>query len=233
VIALVVLAQFLPVKTWLSLLSDWWGSAGLLGWLVFFGAYVLAAVLLLPGSVLTLGAGVAFGFSIGLPLVVVSAAAASSAAFFVSRYLARDLVMRRFGHGRRFRAVDQAVAREGTKIVFMLRLSPVVPYNVLNYILGLTGIRFWNYLFASVAGSLPATILYVYICYASREGVASLLGASGMDKLKLVYLIIGLIVTAVATYYLTRLARHSLQQYSDVAGKSGGASGNTKSKAGS
>jgi len=99
--------------------------------------------------------------------------------------------------------------------VFMLRLSPVFPYNALNYILGLTGIGFWSYVLASATGMLPATILYVYIGYASRAGVEAA-GGDAADKLQLVYLIVGLAITVVVTYYVTKLARRALRQHADV-----------------
>lgn len=218
VLVLVVLvagARLFPVREWLETLNQWLAAAGPIGWMIFFAVYVLAAVFLVPGSVLTLGAGVAFGLAVGIPLVLISATAGSAAAFLVSRYLARGMVMKRFGRGERFKTVDQAVAREGWKIVFMLRLSPVFPYNALNYILGLTGIGFWSYVLASATGMLPATILYVYIGYASRTGVETAAGGSA-DEFKLVYLIVGLAITAFVTYYVTKLARRALREHTAI-----------------
>lgn len=211
IVALVASARVFPAREWLEAVNSWLAAAGPVGWLIFFMVYVLAAVFLIPGSVLTLGAGVAFGLAVGVPLVLASATAGAAAAFLVSRHLARRVVMKRFGADERFRTVDQAVAREGWKIVFMLRLSPVFPYNALNYILGLTGVGFWGYVFASAAGMLPATILYVYVGYAGRAGVEAAGGAS--DKLKLVNLIVGLAITVIVTVYVTKLARRALRQH--------------------
>lgn len=213
-LALTVLSRVLPVGAWLESLNDWLAQAGPLGWLVFFVVYVIAAVFFIPGSVLTLGAGFAFGLVTGFVVVIVSATAGAGAAFLVSRYLARDAVQKKFGQSKRFAVVDRAVAREGWKIVFMLRLSPVFPYNALNYLLGLTGISFWRYFAASAIGMLPGTLLYVYIGYAGRAGLETA-GGSG-DTLKLVYTVLGLVVTAAVTFFVTRLARNALRQHAEI-----------------
>lgn len=212
--ALAVLSRVLPVGQWLESLNEWLAQAGPIGWLVFFGVYVVAAVFFIPGSILTLGAGFAFGLVTGAGVVLVSATAGACAAFLVSRYLARDAVQKKFGESKRFAAIDRAVAREGWKIVLMLRLSPVFPYNVLNYLLGLTGISFWRYLAASAIGMIPGTLLYVYIGYAGRAGLEKA-GGSG-DTLKLVYTVLGLVVTAGVTFFVTRLARNALRQHAEI-----------------
>lgn len=214
IVVLAVSSRLLPVGAWLEVLNEWLAQAGPIGWLVFFAVYVIAAVLLVPGSVLTLGGGFAFGLVVGVGVVFVSATAGSGAAFLISRYWARDAVMSKFGDDGRFAAIDRAVTREGWKIVFMLRLSPVFPYNALNYLLGLTGISFWRYLAASAVGMLPGTLLYVFIGHAGRAGLEAV-GGSG-DALKLVYTAFGLVVTAVVTYYVTRLARRALKEYAEV-----------------
>lgn len=214
VIALAVASRVLPVSVWLENLNEWLAQAGPIGWLVFFIVYVCAAVLFIPGSVLTLGAGFAFGLVTGVWVVFLSATVGSGVAFLVSRYLARDAVQKKFGNSQRFAAVDRAVAREGWKIVFMLRLSPVFPYNALNYLLGLTGISFWQYFAASAVGMVPGTLLYVYIGYAGRAGLETA-GGSG-DTLKLVYTVVGLVVTAIVTFFVTRLARNALRQHAEI-----------------
>jgi uncharacterized membrane protein YdjX (TVP38/TMEM64 family) len=213
-VVLAVLSRVLPVEDWLESLNDWLAKAGPIGWLVFFAIYVIAAVLLIPGSVLTLGAGFAFGLVAGVGIVFVSATAGAGAAFLVSRYLARDAVQKKFGTSPRFAAVDRAVALEGWKIVFMLRLSPVFPYNALNYLLGLTGISFWRYLAASAVGMVPGTLLYVYFGYLGRAGLETASGAEG--TLKLVYTALGLVVTAGVTFFVTRLARNALKQHTET-----------------
>lgn len=213
----IVLAQVFPVAVWLEALNDWMAQAGLLGWFVFLLAYVAATVFGLPGSVLTIGAGFAFGLATGFALVSVSSTMGAAAAFLVSRYLARDYVRRKFAGGPRFAAIDSAVAREGAKIVFMLRLSPVFPFVALNYLLGLTGIPFWRYVIASWIGMMPGTVLYVYLGYAGRAGLETAAQGGSADTLRLVYTIIGLVVTAVVTIYVTRLARRALRSHAEVA----------------
>src|SRR5207244_5256693 len=161
----------------------------------FIAGYVLATVAFVPGVVLTLAAGVIFGLVRGVVYVFVAAVLGSSAAFLIGRYLARTAVERRLAANPRFAAIDRAVGAEGRKIVFLLRLSPVFPFNLLNYGLGLTRVRFADYVMASV-GMIPGTLLYVY--YGKLAGdVAALAGGAAPEKGGGYYavLILGLVAT--------------------------------------
>src|SRR5688500_18255110 len=160
--------------------AEWVQGLGVWGPVVFIAGYAVAAVALLPGSVLTLAAGAIFGLLGGTAYVFVGAVIGSSLAFFVARYLARNAVERRLAGNPRFAAVDRAIGREGRKIVFLLRLSPVFPFNLLNYALGLTRVRFVDYLVASL-GMLPGTLLYVY--YGKVIGdVAALASGAAVER---------------------------------------------------
>ncbi|MBA2459175.1 MAG: TVP38/TMEM64 family protein [Gemmatimonadales bacterium] len=184
----------------------WWGAAA------FVAGYVVATVAFVPGSLLTLGAGAIFGLAQGTALVLVGATLGASAAFLVSRYVARRAVERRLAGNRRFAAIDRAVGQEGRKIVFLLRLSPVVPFNLLNYALGVTQIRFVDFAVAS-AGMLPGTLLYVY--YGKVVGdVARLAGGAPIEKGTGYYAILalGLVATVVVTTIVTRTARRALAE---------------------
>src|SRR5262249_39704886 len=128
---------------------------------VFIAGYVVATVAFVPGLVLTLAAGAIFGLLRGTLYTFVGATLGASAAFLVARYLARFRIERKIAGNPRFQAIDRAVSREGLKIVALLRLSPVFPFNLLNYSLGLTKVRFVDYLAASIA-MLPGTLVYVY-----------------------------------------------------------------------
>lgn len=192
--------------------AAWVQGLGPLGAVVFIAGYVVATVAFVPGSVLTLGAGAIFGLVQGVALVLVGATLGASAAFLVSRYVARLAVERRLAGNPRFAAIDRAVGREGRKIVFLLRLSPVFPFNLLNYALGLTRVRFVDFVIAS-AGMLPGTLLYVY--YGKVVGdVARLAAGAQVEKEAGYYAVLGLglVATIVVTAYVTRIARRALAE---------------------
>ncbi len=190
----------------------WVESLGVWGPVVFVLGYVVATVAFVPGSLLTLGAGAIFGLVKGTALVLLAATLGASAAFLVSRYVARGAVERRLAGNARFAAIDRAVGEQGRKIVFLLRLSPVFPFNLLNYALGLTRVRFPDFLAASV-GMLPGTLLYVY--YGKVAGdVARLAGGAGVEKGPGYYAVLGLglAATVVVTTLVTRTARRALEE---------------------
>lgn len=130
--ALLVAAFLLPIADWLAGLFAWVEANRAISWLVFIVVYIVATVLLLPGSLLTLGAGFIFGLPIGFLIVSVSSIAGAAAAFTVGRFFARDWVEGKLKSMPRFRALDQAVGDNGPLIVFLTRLSPLFPFNLLN-----------------------------------------------------------------------------------------------------
>jgi uncharacterized membrane protein YdjX (TVP38/TMEM64 family) len=193
----------------------WVDSLGVWGPVVFVVGYVVAAVAFVPGSILTLAAGAIFGLGKGVVIVFLAAMLGSAAAFLVARYLARPAIERRLAGNTRFAAIDRAVGAQGRKIVFLLRLSPVFPFNLLNYALGLTKVRFLDFFIAS-AGMLPGTLLYVY--YGKLAGdVAALAGGSAVAKGPEYYavLVLGLVATIVVTTLVTRIARRALKEVAD------------------
>jgi uncharacterized membrane protein YdjX (TVP38/TMEM64 family) len=192
--------------------AAWVQSLGVWGAAAFVAGYVVAAVAFVPGSLLTLGAGAIFGLVRGTALVLVAATLGASAAFLVARYVARGAVERRIAASPRFAAIDRAVGREGRKIVFLLRLSPVFPFNLLNYALGLTRVRFADFFIASI-GMLPGTLLYVY--YGKVLGdVARLAGGAHIEKGAAYYAVLGLglVATIIVTAVVTRTARRALEE---------------------
>jgi uncharacterized membrane protein YdjX (TVP38/TMEM64 family) len=191
--------------------ADWVARNGVAGALLFVLGYVAATVAFVPGSILTIAAGAIFGLAKGTALVFVAATLGASAAFLVSRYLARPLVERRLSGNDRFAAIDRAVGQEGRKIVFLLRLSPVFPFNLLNYALGLTTVRFRDYVLAS-AGMLPATLLFVY--YGQILGdVARVASGTPIPRGPEYYVLlgVGLAATIAVTALVTRTARRALR----------------------
>lgn len=208
VVALLVLAR--QGGAYVPQFAEWVNGLGVWGPLVFILGYAAAVVCFVPGSVLTLAAGAIFGLRAGVVIVFAAAVLGSSAAFLVSRYLARGAIERRLAGNARFAAIDRAVGAQGRRIVFLLRLSPVFPFTLLNYALGLTRVRFADYLLASI-GMLPGTLLYVY--YGKLAGdVAALAGGAAVEKGAGYYavLAIGLLATIAVTAVVTRTARQAL-----------------------
>jgi uncharacterized membrane protein YdjX (TVP38/TMEM64 family) len=192
--------------------AEWVDGLGIWGPVVFIAGYAGATVAFVPGSVLTLTAGAIFGLLRGVAYVMVGATLGASLAFLVARYIARGAIEQRLEGNRRFEAIDRAVGREGRKIVFLLRLSPVFPFNLLNYALGLTNVRFVDY-FIACLGMIPGTFLYIY--YGKLAGdVGQLAGGAAVDRGAEYYAVLGLglVATVVVTTIVTRTARRALQE---------------------
>ena len=200
------LFRFFQVQLLLQTLLDRIASFGIWGPVVFIAVYILAAVLLIPGSVLTLGAGAVFGLGPGLIWVTLGANLGAHAAFLVGRYLARDWVARKIAGHAAFSAIDKAVADEGWKIVGLTRLSPAFPFTGLNYAFGLTRVSFQHYALATFFGMLPGTVLYVYLGALAKAGVRH----EGRTPGQWAVLIVGLLATLAVTVFVTRLAKRAL-----------------------
>ncbi len=193
-------------------LAEWVDELGAWGPVGFVLAYAVAVIALVPGTLLTLAGGAIFGLFRGTIYVFIAAVIGSSGAFLVARYLARGVVERRLGRSERFANLDRRIGEQGLKIVFLLRLSPVFPFSLLNYAIGLTRISFRNYLLSSL-GMLPATVLYVY--YGKLAGdVAALAGGVAPERDAAYYAIlaIGLAATIAVTALVTRIARRALAE---------------------
>jgi uncharacterized membrane protein YdjX (TVP38/TMEM64 family) len=207
-----ILLFLLPVdlQLWLREVLSWIAGRGAAGMIVFFLFYVVACILLLPGSLLTLAAGTIYGLERGIPLVSVSATAGATAAFLVARYLARGWVTQRLADHPRFQALDDAVAREGWKIVGLTRLSPLFPFSVLNYLYGLTGVSLRDYVLASWVGMLPGGVLYVYLGSLLRDVAELGSGSRARTPFEWTLYGLGLLATVAVTTFVTRLARQAL-----------------------
>ena len=192
--------------------TDWVEGLGRLGPLAFIMGYALATVAFVPGSLLTMAAGAVFGVLSGALYVLVGAMLGSAAAFLIARYVARGAIERRTADMPRFSAIDRAVGRKGRRIVFLLRLSPVFPYNLLNYALGLTRVGFVDYVIASL-GMIPGIFLYVYMGRIVGDVAALAAGAEvARPAGSYVLLIAGFAATVAVTWYVTRLARRALRE---------------------
>ncbi len=203
----------LPVNRWAVLLVEWIQGAGALGVVVYALAYVLATLFLLPGSILTAGAGFAYGPVWGTLLVSPVSVLAATLAFVLGRTLARNWVSRRLEQQPRFAAITEAIGQSGFKVVFLLRLSPLFPFNLLNYALGLTPMRLRDYVIASLLGMLPGTFLYVYLGSLVTNASQLLSGrrpSAGVWSQVLYWG--GLGATVLVTVLITRIARRALNR---------------------
>jgi uncharacterized membrane protein YdjX (TVP38/TMEM64 family) len=195
--------------------AAWVEELGVWGPVVFILGYAIAAIAFVPGSLLTLAAGVIFGLVKGTIYTLIGATLGASGSFLIARYLARRRIEQKIAGNPKFAAIDQAVGREGFKIVALLRLSPVFPFNLLNYALGLTKVPFLQYLAACLA-MLPGTLLYVY--YGKTLGSLAALASGAKAKTgneSWIFLGIGLLATLVVTAFITRLAGKALRQQID------------------
>lgn len=191
---------------------EWVNGLGAVGAIAFIAIYIAATVAFFPGSILTLGAGVLFGVGLGSLYVFLGATLGATAAFLVGRYLARGWVSKKIEGNTKFHAIDEAVGREGFKIVLLTRLSPIFPFNLLNYAYGVTGVSLKDYVLASI-GMIPGTIMYVYI--GSLAGSIATLGTGTQPTnpgIQWAIRIIGLIATVAVTVYVTRIARKALAE---------------------
>ena len=214
VAALLLAARRLPLGEWLTSFQAWVTGLGFAGMALYAGLYVVVTLLLGPAWLLTLGAGFSFGLLRGALVVWAGATAGAALAFLIARHLARERVERLAKRDRRFRAIDRAIAEKGWKIVALLRLSPLVPFTISNYVYGLTGIRFVPYLLASAVGMLPLVFLYTYFGVAGREAARAASGGAGAGKSALEWAVlgIGLLVTLAGAFLITRAARRALKE---------------------
>ena len=196
-------------------LLQWISGLGSTAPLVFIPLYVVACVLFIPGSILTLGAGFLFGVVRGSIYASVAATLGATSAFLIGRYFAREWVAARLANYPKFKAVDEAVGREGWKIVALTRLSPVFPFNLLNYAFGLTNVRVRDYVLASWVGMLPGTILYVYLGSLAGDLARVATGAPRRSPAEWAFYAIGLLATIAVTVYVTRISNRALKAVSE------------------
>ncbi len=210
VIALLTAAATLPIVDWVRWLLTWVEENRAVSWAVFIVVYIVATVFLVPGSLLTLGAGFVFGLPIGFVIVSFASVAGASCAFLVGRFFVRGWVEGKLVNMPRFNALDRAVGEKGWLIVLLTRLSPAFPFNLLNYALGITQVRFTHYVLASWLGMIPGTVLYVYFGSVALN-IAELFSGNLPESDASVWLFYGgLTATLVLTVVVTRFATRAL-----------------------
>lgn len=207
VAALAVASMLLPVDDWIAALQRWVRQLGDWGLVAFLLFYVAAVVLLVPGSALTIAAGLIYGWW-GLAVALTAATAGASLAFLIARYLARARVRALIADRRLLQAVTSAVSAEGWKIVALVRLSPLVPFNLQNYFFGVTDIPFVHYMLATLIGMVPGAALNIYI---ARFG-SGFVEDDGRTLLQWGFFTFGLAVSVLVTWMVSRRAQQELEK---------------------
>lgn len=192
-------------------------SQGDLGLVWLAAAYIPASVFFFPAALLTLAGGFTFGFAKTLVAVSLGSTAGATSAFLAGRTLFRELIEHRVAKDPRFRALDAAVAEQGFKIVMLTRLSPVLPFNLLNYAFGLTKVRLRDFVLASWIGMFPGTVMYVSIGSAAKSLSDILAGRSEGGVAQKVLFGVGLVATLVVTVLMARIAKKALADATSAA----------------
>ncbi len=198
----------LPLASWLDAFQRWVVTLGPAGGVLYGFVYVAAVLLFVPGILLTLGAGYVFGVVWGTIIVSAASTAAAALAFPIARRLARRRIESLARKNETFGAIDRAIAKGGWRIVVLLRLSPLIPFSISNYLYGLTAVRFVPYIFASWIAMLPATVLYVSLGAAGK----SLRTGASRTPAEWILLGAGLSATLAVTVLLTRIAKKELRK---------------------
>ncbi|MEM7555591.1 MAG: TVP38/TMEM64 family protein [Cyanobacteria bacterium P01_A01_bin.84] len=209
----IIAAKYFNVQTLFHNSLLWVNNLGIFAPIAFIIIYNLATLLFVPGSLLTIKGGCFFGLFWGSLYVIIAATFGAVVAFLVGRYLSRDWVCKKLSNKPKFQAVDKAVAKQGFKIVLLTRLSPIFPFNLLNYAFGVTQVSLKDYTLGSI-GMIPGTILYVYI--GSLAGDIATITSSSQPSTpeteiaKWILQAVGLIASIAVTIYITKVAQKAL-----------------------
>ena len=209
-LALSILSAILPIKDWIRSFIGWVQQLGPLGIIVFIAAYALATVLFLPGWIFTVGAGLVYGIVGGTLVALSGAIIGATLAFLIARYLLRKNIEEFANKNPRFKAIDDAVGKNGWKIIGLLRLSPLIPFNLSNYFYGITSVSFAAYVAVSAVGMIPGTLLYAYLGAIGKAGISGEKMQHGAAQY--IFLGIGLIATIAVTVLVSRIAKNALKK---------------------
>lgn len=194
---------FFPVKNWIQQFTELMTGLGILGVIAFCLAYACGTILLIPASLMSMAAGVAYGFW-GFPVVMVGASIGASFAFLIARYSAKEKVKKYFKKNPKIRVLEEAVNNGGWKMVALLRLSPIFPFNFQNYFYGITEIGFWPYIITTFIAVIPGKALCVYLGTLTSESTQ----ASGV---KWTFYSLGMFATILAGWII----RKNIQQLTE------------------
>ena len=207
-VAALVIVRAVPLDAMVGTLRAWVEAGGPIGMVGFGAAYVVLALLFVPGAALTMVAGAVLGVGWGIVVVAIATSVADAAAFLLGRYVARGAALRLMDRYPRFRIVDRTISRGGWRIVALVRLNPTIPYSASNYLFGVTGVSFVPFLISSGIFTLPGAFAYLYLGYVGAETI----GGSGRSLIEWALLLLGLAVTMLAIVYVTVLARRELAE---------------------
>jgi uncharacterized membrane protein YdjX (TVP38/TMEM64 family) len=210
--ALALVAKYFGIQQTIQRILQWIHDLGPAAPVAYMALYAASCVLAIPGSILTLAGGFLFGLGPGTIYVSIGATIGATLAFLVGRYLLRGWIVEKVGHNLKFQALDEAVAREGWKMVMLVRLCPIFPFFVTNYGFGITRVTLREYVRASWIGMLPAMVVLVYI--GSLASSLANLGGGGRTRTPLEWALygIGLIMAIIVTIYITRVAKRALEE---------------------
>jgi len=212
VAVVVALGLVLPIRQWTIALAERIRGAGPAGVLIFVAVYMVAEVALVPGSLLTMAAGFAYGPIGGLLVASPASVLAATVAFLLARTVLRGWIQKKVERSPKTRALDRAIGKNSFKLILLLRLSPVIPFNVLNYMLGLSDARLGRYFVASFIGMLPGTWLYVYLGSLPTSAAGLIDASRGGGPERLALTIAGLVATIVVVIVVTRSAKRVLDE---------------------
>jgi len=199
------------INTFLTQFSGFIEGYGTAGYALFILAYAGLEVLAIPAVPLTMSAGLLFGSVTGTIMVSISGTLAAAVAFLIARYFARERILKMVEGNKKFLAIDKAIGENGFKVVTLLRLSPLLPFSLGNYLYGLTSVKFLPYVVGSWLGMLPGTWAYVSAGAFGRAIIQDETEISLGGNSQLLTLGIGLLVTAIAATYVTRLAKDAVK----------------------
>ncbi|MBD2200960.1 TVP38/TMEM64 family protein [Calothrix sp. FACHB-1219] len=215
VATVIIASKYLNIQEILHISINWVNSLGYLGPIAFIFIYNLATLLFIPGSILTLKGGCLFGVFWGSVYVIIAAIIGATLAFLIGRYLSRDWVAKQLEKHPKFKAIDLAVAKEGWKIVLLTRLSPIFPFNLLNYAFGVTQVSLKDYILGSI-GIIPGTVMYVYLgSLATNLAMLRTSHQPSNPQAQIGEWIIqamGAIATVAVTIYITKIAQKALKE---------------------
>jgi len=216
VILMIIIGIHINIPSWLSNLVEWIENYGWWGIILFILLHLIGSIIAIPAFVMAFAGGFIFGLGRGIIIVSISSTMGATAAFLVARYLVRDWIIRIMEKHPRYKIIDEAIAREGWQIIGLIRLSPIIPYNILHFVFGITSVKLLHYIIASWIGMLPMTFMYVY-----AGSLASSLTQVGESKYLIysseswIFYILGFLITLTATIYVSAVVRRALKKKLD------------------
>lgn len=202
---------FLPLALWLELLRNWILSLGWIAPFAYVITYILFCIFLIPSMALSLGAAPIFGYWKGLLLTIIAANLGATIAFVLGQTLLRKKVERWAADKPKFQAVDNAVAANGLKVVMLLRMSPIFPFTIFNYLLSLMRVSYANYALGTFLGMLPLNAAFLYIGCEAAEAVGEA-AKERIDVMRLTMKIAGIAIAMVAMTLVSRIALRAVRE---------------------